>query len=353
METVENIIPPTSSGLVPKSLNFGMGGSYYPCTSQIATIDFKHRSCEYSVKPGIISMKLRLLIALLIIASLGGGISWWQVSGNGSVQSDALVLYGNVDIRESRLSFNGNEHVREILVNEGDRVQKGQLLARLHTARLEAELARAKAEVAAAKAEAQAAELSYVRIKALLKKNLAASEDADEAEGRSLASAAHVDAARAALVEAQEVLKDTELFAPFNGVVRERIVEIGDFVTPQTPVITLASLNPVWVRTYLPETELGRIKPGAVAHITTDSYPDKVYAGWVGAISPTAEFTPKNIETPELRTRLVYQARVFVCNPQFELRLGMPATVSIPLNQDIPATNTREPCTPAADTAQQ
>ena len=94
---------------------------------------------------------------------------------------------------------------------------------------------------------------------------------------------------------------------------------------------TLALTDPVWVRTYLPETYLGQIKPGARARITTDSYPNKVYAGWVGSISPTAEFTPKNVETPDLRTRLVYQVRVFACNPQNELRLGMPATVTIDL----------------------
>jgi HlyD family secretion protein len=289
-------------------------------------------------------MKVRLFIVLLILATVVGSAYWWQQSGMESVQSDVLVLYGNVDIRESRLAFNGSEHVTEILVDEGDHVQQGQLLARLHTDRLQASLARAKADVVAAQAEAHAAKLGYSRIKALLKDNLASPKDADEAEARSRAAAAHVDAAKAVVVEITKELEDTALYAPFEGVVRERIAEIGDFVTPQTPAITLASLNPVWVRTYLPETELGRIKPGAISHITTDSYPGKVYDGWVGSISPTAEFTPKNIETPELRTRLVYQARVFVCNPQFELRLGMPATVSIPLNQTIPPAQPREPC---------
>lgn len=287
---------------------------------------------------------LRLMIGLLVIAIVAGGGYWWHQNSKQTVPSDVLVLFGNVDIRESRLAFNGSEHVVEILVDEGDHVQQGQLLARLHTDRLQASLARAKADVVAAEAEEHAAELSYARIKSLLKDKLASPKDADEAEARSRAAVAHVDAAKAVVVEIEEQLKDTDLYAPFDGVVRERIVEVGDFATPQTPAITLASLSPVWVRTYLPETELGRIKPGAVARITTDSYPGKVYDGWVGSISPTAEFTPKNIETAELRTRLVYQARVFVCNPQFELRLGMPATVSISLNQTIPAAQSREPC---------
>jgi len=140
-------------------------------------------------------------------------------------------------------------------------------------------------------------------------------------------------AAEAALAEAELALKDAELFSPVNGIVRERIVEVGDFVTPQTPVLTLALADPVWVRTYLPESYLGRVRLGDHAAISTDSFPGKVYAGWVGFISPTAEFTPKSVETPELRTRLVYQMRVFACNPESELRLGMPATVTIPLDQ--------------------
>jgi len=289
-------------------------------------------------------MKARVLVGLIVIGILAGGIYWWNKSNKQSVQSGALVLYGNVDIRESRLAFNGSEHVYEILVNEGDRVHKGQILARLHTDRLQAALERAKADVAAAKAEARAAQSSFKRLKTLLKSKLTSPGDVDEAEGRSHAANARVDAAEAVLVESTQAFKDAEMFAPFDGVVRERIVEIGDFVTPQTPVLTLASLDPVWVRTYLPETELGRVKPGAAAHITTDSYPNKVYDGWVGMVSPTAEFTPKNIESPELRTRLVYQARVFVCNPQFELRLGMPATVNIALDQTMPVAQQSQPC---------
>ena len=275
--------------------------------------------------------KVRIVIVLAIIA-IGASVAYrWYLSENKTGQSANLVLYGNVDIREVRLAFNGNEHVTAIYVDEGDRVQAGQLLARLHTERLQAAMERARADVAALEAEAHAAGLSYQRIKAVAARKLASTEEADEAEGKSRATTARVAAAEAALAETAQALKDAELYAPVDGVIRERIVEPGDFVTPQTPVLTLALLNPLWVRTYLPETFLGRVKPGAVARVTTDSYPGKVYEGWVGSISPTAEFTPKNVETPELRTRLVYQVRVFVCNPQFELRLGMPATVSIEL----------------------
>ena len=273
--------------------------------------------------------KKALIPIVAIILILVAGVVYWKSQLTFSDDSGSLVLYGNVDIREVRLAFNGNEHVGEILVEEGDRVNPGQLLARLHTDRLRAERRRLDAEKAAAEAEAHAAKLSYQRIKRLSKQKLASQDDADEAEAKSRVAAAHVMAAEAALAETDQALQDAEMYAPQAGVIRERIVEPGDFVSPQTPVLTLALTDPVWVRTYLPETRLGQVKPGTRAEIRTDSYPDKVYDGWVGYISPTAEFTPKNVETPELRTRLVYQMRVYACNPDNELRLGMPATVAL------------------------
>ena len=291
------------------------------------------------------SRKIRLLVVLPIAAIVLGAVYWWYVSKQPSGDDETLVLYGNVDIREVRLAFNGSEHVGEIMVEEGDRVAAGQLLARLHTQRLQAARERARAEVAAAKAEEHAAQLSYQRIKRLAKNKLASREDEDEAEAKSLVATAQVAAAEAALAEADQALKDAELYAPQGGIIRQRIVEPGDFVTPQTPVLTLALMNPIWVRTYLPETYLGRIKPGFEAGITTDSYPDKVYQGWVGSISPTAEFTPKHVETPELRTRLVYQMRVFACDPEHELRLGMPSTVTIAMDQPpLPASTPEGRC---------
>jgi HlyD family secretion protein len=102
---------------------------------------------------------------------------------------------------------------------------------------------------------------------------------------------------------------------------------------PQTPVYTLALTEPLWVRAYVEEPELGRVWPGMRAEVHTDSHPGKSYDGWLGFISPTAEFTPKSVETERVRTDLVYQVRVFVCDPQNELRLGMPAWVTLTLDQ--------------------
>jgi HlyD family secretion protein len=276
--------------------------------------------------------KLPIMIVVLIVAVAAGLYYWRHKTHTAAVDGNDLVLYGNVDIREVRVAFNGSEHVSEMLADEGDQVKAGQLLARLQTDRLQAALDRARADVVAAKAEAHAAQLNDQRIQSLAARKLVSKSEADVAEANSRAATAKVAAAQAVQTESEQVFKDANLYAPASGVIRDRLVEPGDFVTPQSPVYTLALTNPVWVRTYLPESYLGQVKPGAHAQITTDSYPGKVYAGWVGSIAPTAEFTPKSVETPDLRTRLVYQVRVFVCNPQNELRLGMPATVSVALN---------------------
>ena len=292
-----------------------------------------------------------------------------------------LRLYGNIEIREVRLAFNGSEHVAEVLVEEGDRVTAGQLLARLDSDRLEArvaeararlevqkqrlsrleagsrpeEIERGRAEYKAARARARAAADTARRLQHLVERKLVSPEDAENARSLAEAAAAQARAAqaalallvagprkediaiaraelaarKAALVLAEERLADASLEAPSAGVIRNRILEPGDMAGPRIPVLTLALDDPVWVRAYLPETALGRVAPGMAAEIVTDSYPDRSYPAWVGYISPTAEFTPKTVETPELRTRLVYQVRIFACNPQGELRLGMPVTVVI------------------------
>jgi HlyD family secretion protein len=274
-------------------------------------------------------VKKKAIVPLLILLALASGAAYWWIQRSPTDDNGNLMLYGNVDIREVRLAFDGAEHVAAIEVEEGDRVKPGQLLATLHTDRLVAERDRVAAELAAAEAEAHAATLSHRRIEQLATQKLASRDDADVAEAKARVALANAEAARAKLAETDQALKDTRLYAPQAGVIRERIVEPGDFVNQQNPVLTLALTNPVWVRTYLPETRLGQVKPGMRAEIRTDSFPDRVYEGWVGYISPTAEFTPKNVETPELRTRLVYQLRIYACNPDNELRLGMPATVTI------------------------
>jgi len=155
------------------------------------------------------------------------------------------------------------------------------------------------------------------------------------------AAEAALAAQEAAVAALRHDIAEGELRASADGVVEKRILEPGDMATPQKTVFTIALADAAWARVYLPETALGRVPMGAKATITTDSHPDRRQAAWVGYVSPTAEFTPKTVETTELRTSLVYQARVFACGGSADLRQGMPVTVTIALDQ--PA-STAKPC---------
>lgn len=328
----------------------------------------------------------KIILRLALIASLAGaGYWWWTQEQKPVIDLSQLTLYGNIDIREVNLTFHSIEHIVSMTAWEGDKVNKGQLLASLDKTGFTADVNRVEAQVSAqqqlvAKLEAgsrpqeikeaqarvnEAQTLLYEaqrardRIKSLREKKVASQQQLDDTEARVASSRASLKVAKetlALVVEgprmediasaqatlksfqaqftlAQKQLNDADLYAPAEGIVRDRILEPGDMASPQQPVYTLALNDPLWVRTYLPESSLGKLALGMSAKISTDSYPDKIYQGWIGFISPTAEFTPKNIETPELRTRLVYQARIFVCNSDNELRLGMPTTVTIPLGQ--------------------
>jgi HlyD family secretion protein len=145
---------------------------------------------------------------------------------------------------------------------------------------------------------------------------------------------AQLDAAEADLALLQRQLRDSELIAPTDGVIRSRLMEPGELATPQRPVVSIAIADPKWVRAYVSETDLGRVNVGMRASVSIDSAPDHAIDGSVGFISSTAEFTPKTVQTEELRTSLVYEVRIFVQDAEDRLRLGMPATVRIDTTQE-------------------
>jgi len=331
-------------------------------------------------------MRPRILIALLVVLAVGGGLAWW-FSQRGAETAE-LVLHGNVDLRQVQLSFNNSERIAAVLIEEGDRVRKGQLVARLDTSRLEPQVAQAEAQVAAqrevvarlhngsrpeeiaqARANVESAKASVVKARSNYERLKSAAEisagravrqqDVDDAK-------AALDVAQAQLAvnekaldlavigprkediaqneaqlrgnEAQlallrQQLADAQLIAPVDAVVRTRILEPGDMASPQKPVFSLAITDPKWIRAYVSEPDLGKVHSGMTASIMVDSFPKRRFEGWVGFVSPVAEFTPKTVQTEELRTSLVYEVRVFVKDPSDELRLGMPATVYLNLDQ--------------------
>ena len=326
----------------------------------------------------------RLALGLVGLVGLATALWWWSAAHHQTRKE--LTLYGNIDLRQVNLPFNGNERIAQVLVQEGDSVKLGQVLARLDTSRLAPQVAKAKAELAtqqqvvnrlqhgnrpeeiaqarsnvdAARADAVNARAQFERLRVL----------SDNSAGRALSrqdldsAKAAVDVAEAKLIVSQKALelelvgprkedvaqaeaqlgateaqlallrqqqKDAELLAPLDAVVRSRIVEPGEMASPQKAAFTLAITDPKWVRAYVSETDLGALREGLKATITADAFPDRSFPGWVGFISPVAEFTPKSVETSELRSSLVYQVRVFVQDPANELRLGMPTTVHLPL----------------------
>lgn len=331
----------------------------------------------------------KIIVVTILFITVAAGVAsfWYWQYGRRTGPQDKLVLHGNVDIRQVNPAFKVSERIQRIEVEEGSRVTKGQLLASLDSeslqfevdrsqARVQAqqklvagmeagsrpdEIDKARAEVNAAAVGARDAQRTYQRLKSLAAADAISREKADNAKAAADQAQAELKAAKetlalaiagprkediaaaqatlrsytAELALARERLADAELHAPADGIIRERILQPGDMAFPERPVFTLALTDPVWVRTYVSESNLGKLKPGMAAVVNTDSYPEKDYKAWVGYISPTAEFTPKSVETPEIRTSLVYQVRVFVCNPRNELRLGMPATVIFDLTQSV------------------
>lgn len=338
-------------------------------------------------------MKKRVLILLLLAAVAAAGYSaknWY--TGEADTDGSALKVYGTVDIRDVSLAFNEQERLTEVLVEEGESVAAGQVLARLTTSRLDAQIAetearilaqqetvqkltagnrpqeieKGRAEVAAARAQMENTGQVVARISQTSATGATSQQDLDDARSRLLveqaqlrvkekqldlllegyrqediAAAEHQLAALKANLQLLTVrFGDMTLIAPANGTIDERILEAGEMAGPARPVFTLALTDPKWVRAYLPEPELGRVRPGMPARVVNDSTPGEDIAGWVGFISSIAEFTPRTVQTEDLRTRLVYEIRVMVRDPENRLRLGLPVTVfldSAPVQQHPPA----------------
>jgi HlyD family secretion protein len=294
---------------------------------------------------------------------------------------NTLTLYGNIDIRDAQLAFNEPERIARVMVEEGDRVGKGQILATLQSDRLQArirevnaqiaaqqqvvhklvagtrpqEIAQARAEVAAAQVQVKNAAKNLQRIRQTAGTGATSQQSLDDANARLdverarllvkekalnlamegprkediAAAKARLDALKASLYLLKIRFGDMTLKAPAAGIIENRILEPGEMAGPASPVFTLALTDPKWARVYVPEPDLGLIQRGMKAVIQSDSFPDRHFDGWVGFISPEAEFTPKNVETTDLRTKLVYEVRIFVHDPKDILRLGMPVTATV------------------------
>ena len=140
---------------------------------------------------------------------------------------------------------------------------------------------------------------------------------------------ARLDQARQSLALAETRLGYATLLSPMSGVVLSKSIEPGEYVSAGTPIVTVADLENIWLRAYVNEIDLGRVKLGQRVRVTTDTYPGKAYAGRVSFISSQAEFTPKSVQTEKVRVKLVYRIKIDIQNPQMELKPGMPADAEI------------------------
>jgi HlyD family secretion protein len=335
-------------------------------------------------------MKRKAPRILALVTLLGGAGAWWfdlpAQLGWSNADDTKHTLYGNVDIRQVQLGFRVGGRIATMNVDEGDRVEAGQILASLDAqpyqdavraaeaqvasqvatlAKLEvgprkAEIAQARAVVAERMADLENAKQALERARQLRPSGAISEAGLDQRQAEKDMAAARVDSAREALrlledgTRAEDIaagraslqaaqanlsaahtsLQDAQLRSPAAGVVLSRVREPGAIVSPSDTAFVLSLDHPIWVRTYIGEPDLGRIHPGMEVEVVTDTAPDRPYRGRIGFISPVAEFTPKSVETPELRTDLVYRLRIVVEAADQSLRQGMPVTVRLPRNGD-------------------
>ncbi len=280
----------------------------------------------------LIHKKLVMMFAvLLVIGGAATGVFWWM-----RPDASALVLYGNIDIRQVDLSFHVGGRIASMLKDEGDTVQKGEVIAILDKRDYKAALDEAEAQLEYAQAMLDDAETKFKRKTPLCKDKIVSELECDTLTFNKNAAEAQLALARAQLENAQNKFDYTELWAPDDGIITVRAQEPGAIVAETQKVYTLSKTTPVWARVFVPEPYLGRITYGMKATILTDSLDPKTnekksYEGTIGYISPVSEFTPKTVQSTDLRPDLVYRVRVYVDNVDDFLRQGMPVTVKLNL----------------------
>lgn len=276
---------------------------------------------------------MKKLVVLILIICGAGLVLWQQRLGQ---QTNGIKLFGNVDIRQVDISFQVGGVIEKMLFEEGERVKTGDLLAELDAKDYRENYLKAVAEVkrqTAIRDEAQSVLETNVP---LCKKNITSRRSCT-----SYANALHeAEGALESAIVSQRYQKNqleyTQIFAPDDGIITSRVQEPGATVKSGQIVYTIAKDRPLWIRTYIPEIRLGNVKYNTKARVITDSLDPltgkkREYVGRVGYISPVAEFTPKTVETEDLRTDLVYRIHIYVDKTDDFLRQGMPVTVEIDL----------------------
>lgn len=328
-------------------------------------------------------MKRSLPILIVLAAAIAASVYFYPRLSRKTEPPNQLTLSGNIEAHESLVSFKVPGRIVELPVEEGQGVEPGALLARLDDADYKQRVRMGEATVNVRESnlalmlagtrtqEVSASEQTMINAQADLEEKKLEDERAQRLFGKDELSAQDRDLANTALKRAEATFRAaqqryneavegtrkediaiaranlkqadadlglsrvnldyTTLRAPSAGVITVRQSELGEVVIPGTPVVTLADLDHIWLRAYIAETDLGRIRWGQQATITTDTYPGKQYPGRISFISSSAEFTPKSVQTYKERITLVYRIKIDVDNPNHELKPGMPADARVDL----------------------
>jgi HlyD family secretion protein len=328
-------------------------------------------------------MKRLIPIVILLAAAIAAGFYFYPRLTKKAAPTNQLTLSGNIEAHESLIGFKVQGRIVDLPVEEGQQIEQGALLARLEDADFKQKVRIDQAGVAVRESnldltlagtrqqEVKASQQTVIDAQADVAQKQADNERAQQLFAKDEISAQDRDLAATALKRAQAVLKAaaerfneskegsrkediaiaranleqakaslglsridesyTTLYAPSAGVITVREAELGEVVSPGSPVVTLADIDHIWLRAYIAETDLGRIHWGQDAVITTDTYPGKQYHGRISFISPDAEFTPKSVQTFKERVTLVYRIKIDIDNPNHELKPGMPADAHIEL----------------------
>ena len=285
--------------------------------------------------------KIIALVLIILIAVLIAGINIFNKNKNANATE--LTLYGNIEIRQVDLSFQVPGLVSKLLKEEGDTVKKGELVAVMDESDYNANFKKAEAEVDRTLANQKDAVDKYNRYAPLGIDDTVSKQEVESLYNAQNKANADYKAAIANKDYLSNQLKYTKLYAPEDGIIMVRVVEPGSNVQKGQPVYTMAKTNPVWVRAYVNEKDLGNIKYGQEVNVYTDTTnpstgKKREYKGQIGYISPVAEFTPKTVQSTDIRTDLVYRIRVYIDDTDEFLRQGMPVTIKVNLisedNQD-------------------
>lgn len=286
-------------------------------------------------------MKKKIIALTLIILIIGITVFFLTRKRE---NLNELTLYGNIEIRQVDLSFQVSGQIAQMLKEEGDSVKKGELIATLDSKDYEANLEKAVADVAKNSALKNDASEKFKRNAPLVEDNTISKQEYDNLKNTNDKAIADYNSAVAAKNYAKNQLDYTKIYAPDDGIVMVRVQEPGATVNKGQIVYSISKNKPVWIRAYVNETDLGNIKYGQDVSVYTDSTDPltgkkREYKGYIGYISPVAEFTPKTVQSTDLRTDLVYRIRVYIDNIDEYLRQGMPVTIKVDLTSNADSNN--------------